>query len=63
MACSCAEEPGEKATLQGYDAAARMRLIDVETNDPQNGSTDLTYRVLRVYKGSGDSTDCGVNQA
>jgi hypothetical protein len=51
-ACSCAADPDEKETLRGFDAAATMRLTDVRNEDPQNGSADLEYRVLRVYKGS-----------
>lgn len=50
LACSCAEEPGEKETLRGFDAAATMRLIDVKNMDHSNGSADLVYRILRVYK-------------
>lgn len=52
VACSCA--PGEgPPTLRGYDAAANARLTRVEIADPQNGSTHLTYRLTRVFKGSG----------
>ena len=51
-ACSCAPDPDEKETLHGFDAAATMRLTDVRNEDPQNGSADLEYRVLRVFKGS-----------
>ncbi|MDQ3728388.1 MAG: hypothetical protein M3355_02250 [Actinomycetota bacterium] len=52
MACSCAEDPDEKETLHGYDAAATMRLVDVKNRNPSTGSADLIYRILRVYKNS-----------
>jgi len=51
-ACDCAVEPNEKATLQGFDAAATARLIEVKNEDPQDGGATLVYRVLRVYKNS-----------
>lgn len=50
-ACSCA--PDKKPTLQRFDAAATMRLVDVRNDNNPSGSADLTYRILRVYKGSG----------
>jgi len=55
-ACSCAETPGEKETLRGYDAAATARLIGVKSRDPEDGflspEATLVYRLLRVYKNS-----------
>ena len=50
FACSCVEYPGEKETLQGYEAAATARLIEVKHKDSSNRSATLVYRVLRVYK-------------
>lgn len=50
LACSCVEFPGEKQTLEGYEAAATARLIDVKHQDPSNGRATLVYRLLRVYK-------------
>jgi hypothetical protein len=54
-ACSCAED-GEPDTLRGVDAAVAARLIDVEREEPgdiNNHHATFTYRILRVYKGSG----------
>lgn len=73
-ACSCAEDPdAPPETLHGYDAAATARLIEIKNKDPQNGTADLVYRILRVYKnknlregetlvikGSGDGGTCGL---
>jgi len=50
VACSCVEFPGEKETLQGYEAAATARLIDIKNKDPQSDRATLVYRILRVYK-------------
>lgn len=54
-ACSCAED-GEPDTLRGVDAAATARLIDVQREnpgDPNSTGATFTYRLTRVYKGSG----------
>jgi hypothetical protein len=66
-------DPDAKQTLHNYDAAATARLIDVKNKDPQTGSADLVYRLLRVYKnknlregetlvikGSGGGGTCGL---
>jgi hypothetical protein len=53
IACSCVEDPDEKETLHGFDAAATARLVEIKKDDnPQSGDVKLVYRVLRVYKGS-----------
>ena len=49
-ACSCAVDPDAKETLHGFDAAATMRLVEVKNEDPRDGSSDLVYKITRVYK-------------
>ena len=53
MACSCAIDPDEKETLHGIDAAATSRLIEIDNVGGINGDSEYTYRLLRIYKGSG----------
>ena len=53
MACSCIEYPDEKETLHGTEAAATARLIEIDNIGGINGDSEYTYRLLRVYKGSG----------
>ena len=52
MACDCAIDPDEKETLEGVEAAATSRLIEIENIGGINGDSRYTYRLLRVYKGS-----------
>lgn len=49
-ACSCvAPAPGEESSLRGLDAAVTGRLIESTRQDDQ--TVEVTYRILRVYKG------------